>query len=159
VSRVLPCRRLLLCVGQGLVTVDLGQVREVGGVPGPDAVDLGALLDLPGGLGPAVTLVLETTGRPVAVAVDAVGGVVEVPSTDVRPVPVAAGSRVPGLVRGILRVPRPPTWRRGSLLPTPAAQVAPSGAPGDTVLAADLDPVALASLVAAARVAREGGGP
>lgn len=152
-------RRLLLRAGRAALTVDLTQVREVGGVPGDAALPLVQVLRLPGGAVPAALLWMETGREPVAVGVDAVGGVVEAAPGDVRPLPATARLERPGLVRAVLRLREPAAWRRTSLLPTPAAELGPLAAGGPVILAADLDPVELGRVLLEAAHADDGRQP
>ncbi|MEW5851532.1 MAG: hypothetical protein AB2A00_22270 [Myxococcota bacterium] len=155
-AKTLPERRLLVRAGRALLTLDLTQIREISGDPGPDALLLAQVLELPL-LGPgAAVLVVETGSAPVRVAVDGVGGVVEAAPVDVLKLPSTALLRMPGLVRAVLRVPEPPAWRGSSLLPTPVevlASVNVVDAPTEKRmgLAADLEPVAFARLLLAAQ--------
>jgi hypothetical protein len=156
----LPERRLVVRAGPTLVALDLTQIREVGGTVTQTVVLLSLVLGLtPTGPGVAV-LTMEHARGSCAVAVDGVGGVVEVPRKDVLPLGAQVLLRRPGLVRAMLRVLEPTVWRGTSLLPAPAGglEVLPSS--GKPVLAVDLDPVELGALLeVAARQATTGTTP
>jgi hypothetical protein len=145
----LPERRLVVRAGPCVLALDLTQIRDVTGAVAGGVALLSQVLGLaPEGPGVAV-LMVETGGRAVAVAVDAVGGVVEVPRRD----QLALGPHVllqrRALLRGVLRVPEPSAWRGRSLVPVPAAQLALPSSTGRLVLAVDVDPVELGRLLLA----------
>ncbi|MBI5494901.1 MAG: hypothetical protein HY904_07715 [Deltaproteobacteria bacterium] len=150
--KALPERRLLVRAGQALLTLDLTQIREVSGGADAAALPLCDALDIPPAGPPSAALVVETGGAPVTVAVDAVAGVVEVARADVLALGPHVRLRAPGIVRAVMRVPRPSQWRGASLLPGPAGAVGlpVTATPGEgTTLAADIDPVELGKRLAA----------
>lgn len=140
----LPERRLLIRCGDGLLCLDLTQVREVTGVGARAAPHLAHALGLRNPGPGVVVLTLETGGPALQVCVDGVGGVVDVPRARSLAVPPGTLLRVPRLVRALMRVEEPGAWRGGSMLPMPVDAVA-AAAPsqGTEVLAADLDAVVL----------------
>lgn len=147
-NKALPERRLVVRAGPSLVALDLTQIREVGGAVTPGTMLLSQVLGLlvtgPG----AAVLTVEHARGAVAVAVDGVGGVVEVPRQDVLPVGAQVLLRHPGLVRALLRVPEPTAWRGSSLVPAPAGQLEGAAVPsGKRTLAVDLDAVELGMLL------------
>lgn len=156
-ARVLPQRRLLFRAGNALLTLDLAQVKDVGGVPSPSHPLLTQVLALRPVTPGVVALTIDSGSAPVTVAVDGVAGVVDVMSSDVLGVPSGALRSKPGLVRALMRVKAPSLYRGGSLVPTPVGQV-PAGDLQDehTVLAADLEPVALGRCLMAWQALWEG---
>lgn len=144
---MLPERRLLIRTGGTLLTLDLTQVREVGGEPGSADLPLSALLGLTPAGAAAAAMVLETGKAPVTVSVEAVGGVREIAAGQVHAVGPHVLMRFPGLVRAVMRVQVPATWRGGSLLPMPAVSLVSSPDTAETSLAADLEPTRLGALL------------